>query len=133
MLGILVIFNPLYSSYIHKSQSRQGGGDLSLLLAVMIWRPSYPLESGQNCFIQPRTVLCYLQRWSLCQGEITINVPVVFMARYVVVLRGAKSLRGPTPSNAPSYDDVAPLQTIKYKRHKNKWYIGSLMYPSAVV
>ncbi len=37
-----------------------------------------------------------------------------------------------TPSNAPSYD-VAPVKTIKYKRHKNNWYIGSFMYPSAVV
>jgi hypothetical protein len=25
------------------------------------------------------------------------------------------------------------LKTIKYKRHKNNWYIGSFMYPSAVV
>jgi hypothetical protein len=39
---------------------------------------------------------------------------------------------GPTPSNAPS-NDVAPLKTIMYKRHKNNWYIGSFMYPSAVV
>jgi hypothetical protein len=36
------------------------------------------------------------------------------------------------PSNAPS-NDVAPLKTIKYKRHKNNWYIGSFMYPSALV
>ncbi len=35
-------------------------------------------------------------------------------------------------SNAPS-NHVAPLKTIKYKRHKNNWYIGSFMYPSAVV
>ncbi len=40
-----------------------------------------------------------------------------------MVLRGATSLRGaldffgPTPSSAPS-NDVAPLKTIKYKRHK---------------
>ncbi len=32
------------------------------------------------------------------------------------------------PSN-----DVAHLKTIKYKRNKNNWYIGSFMYPSAVV
>ncbi len=57
---------------------------------------------------------------------IIINVPVVFMARYVMVLRGATSLRG-------SLDDVAPLKTIKNKRHKNNWYIDSFMYPSAVV
>ncbi len=63
---------------------------------------------------------------------ITIKVPVAFMARYVMVLRGATSLQGPTPSNAPS-NDVAPLKTIKYKRHKNNWYIGSFMYPSTVV
>ena len=30
-------------------------------------------------------------------------------------------------------NDVALLKTIKYKRHKNNWYIGSFMYPSAVV
>ncbi len=63
---------------------------------------------------------------------LTVNVLIVFMAWYVMVLRGATSLRGPTPSNAPS-NDVAPLKTIKYKRHKNNWYIGSFMYPSAFV
>ncbi len=97
----------------------------------------------------------------------TINVPVVFMAWYIMVLRRATSLRvalegvgpenwdffdplkwpeqsechlgpkksrflGPTPSNAPS-NDVAALKIIKYKRHKNNRYIGSFMYPSAVV
>jgi hypothetical protein len=58
------------------------------------------------------------------------------MARYVMVLRGATSLRGALvglgPSNAPS-NEVAPFKTIKYKRHKNNWYIGSFMYSSAVV
>ncbi len=58
---------------------------------------------------------------------ITINVPVVFMARYIMVLRGATSLQD-YKSN-----DVAPLKTIMYKRHKNNWYVGSFMYPSAVV
>ncbi len=32
-----------------------------------------------------------------------------------------------------SSNDVAPLKTIMCKRHKNNWYIGSFMYPSAVV
>jgi hypothetical protein len=92
---------------------------------------------------------------------LTINVPDVFMAWYIMVLRGATSLLGalegvglkistflgpemarakrvpfgpirPTPSNALS-NDVAPLKTIMYKRHKNNWYIGSFMYPNAVV
>jgi hypothetical protein len=47
---------------------------------------------------------------------------------------GPKKLRfsGPTPSNAPS-NAVALLKTIKYKRHKSNWYIGSFMYPGAVV
>ncbi len=80
------------------------------------------------------------------KAGLTIYVPVVFMAQYIMVLRGATSLRGaleevglkksrfsgPTSSDAPS-NDVAPLKTIKYKRHKNKWYIGSFMYPSTVV
>jgi hypothetical protein len=74
------------------------------------------------------------------RGIITINVPVVFMARYVMILRGATSLRlfwaqmalaslvpfqgpkksrfsGPTPSNAPS-NDVAPLKIITYQAIK---------------
>jgi hypothetical protein len=88
---------------------------------------------------------------------ITINVPVVFMARYVMFLRGATSLRGALegvgpeneisrvpfgpkkveifrahPFNAPS-NDVAHLKTIKYKRHKNNSYIGNFMYTSVVV
>ncbi len=76
---------------------------------------------------------------------ITINVPVVFMARYVMILRGATSLRGalegvgpenrdffgPTPSNAPS-NDAAPLKIITYRAIKTT---GTLVviYPSAVV
>ncbi len=56
---------------------------------------------------------------------ITIIVPVVFMARYIMVSE-------PTPFNAPS-NDVACLKTIKYKRHKNNRYVGGFMYPSAVV
>ncbi len=90
---------------------------------------------------------------------ITINVPVVYMARYVMVLRRATSLWealegvGPEnrdffgpwngnrpkkvsifrahPSNAPS-NDVVCLKTIKYKRHINNRYIGNLMYTSVV-
>jgi hypothetical protein len=52
----------------------------------------------------------------------------------LVPLQGPKKSRfsGPTPSNAPR-NDVALLNTIKYKRHKINWYIGSFMYPSAVV
>ncbi len=29
----------------------------------------------------------------------------------------------------PQCDDVAPLKTIKYKHHKNNWYIGSFSVP----
>ena len=52
----------------------------------------------------------------------------------LVPFQGPKKSRfsGPTPSNAPS-KDVEPLKTMKYKCHKNNWYIGILMYPSAVV
>ncbi len=78
--------------------------------------------------------------------QLTINAPVVFMARYIMVFwaqmalafivpfQGPKKSRfsGPTPSKAPR-NAVALLKTIKYKRHKNNWYIGSFMYPSAVV
>jgi hypothetical protein len=49
-----------------------------------------------------------------------------------MVLRGATSLLGALEGVGPR-NDVAPLKTIKYKRHKNNWYIGSFMYPRAVV
>jgi hypothetical protein len=74
---------------------------------------------------------------------LTINVPVVFMALYVMVLRGATSFLGAlervgpengdflgpemSRANAPSID-VAHLKTIKYNRHKNNRYIGNFMY-----
>jgi hypothetical protein len=53
------------------------------------------------------------------EGRITINVPVVFMARYVMILKGAKKSRfsGPTPTNAPN-NDVAPLKIITYRAIK---------------
>ncbi len=37
---------------------------------------------------------CGLKNIIFLQFLITINVPVVFMARYVMILRGATSLRG---------------------------------------
>jgi hypothetical protein len=68
------------------------------------------------------------------------------MVQYAMILRGATSLQGalegvgpenqdffgPTPSNAPS-NDVATPQHHYVLCHKNNWYIGSFMYPSAVV
>jgi hypothetical protein len=52
----------------------------------------------------------------------------------LVPFQGPKKYRfsGPTPSNAPG-NDVALLKTMKYKHHKNNWYIGSFMYSSAAV
>jgi hypothetical protein len=38
-------------------------------------------------------------------SEVTINVPVVFMARYVMVLRGATSLRGALEGVGPENRD----------------------------
>jgi hypothetical protein len=79
--------------------------------------------------------------------KITINVPVVFMAWYIMVLRGATSLLGalegvgpenqdffgPTPSNAPN-NYVAHLKTIlSISAIKNNRYIGNFMYTSVVV
>jgi hypothetical protein len=58
------------------------------------------------------------------------------MARYVMVLRSATSLRGALEGVGPENQDFfgpKKVETIKYKRHKNNWYIGSFMYPSAVV
>ena len=57
---------------------------------------------------------------------ITIKVPVVFMARYVMVLRSATSLLGALegvgPENldffGPKWHDVAPLKTIMYRAIK---------------
>ncbi len=99
----------------------------------------------KTCLVHRRPCL-FFTAYSISGLTISINVPVVFMVRYVIVLRSATSLRGalervgpenqdffgPTPSNAPS-NDVALLKTIKYKCHKNNWYIGSFLYLSAVV
>ncbi len=58
-----------------------------------------------------------------------------------MVLRGATSLRGALEGVGPENLDFfgswngtnEASATIKYKRHKNNWYIGSFMYRSAVV
>ncbi len=47
------------------------------------------------------------------------------MARYVMVLRSATSLLGAL--------EGVDLENFQYKCQKNNWYIGSFMYPSAVV
>jgi hypothetical protein len=40
-----------------------------------------------------------------CKSIIIINVPVVFMARYVMILRGATSLRGALEGVGPENRD----------------------------
>ncbi len=63
-----------------------------------------------------------------------------------MVLRGATSLRGALEGVGPENLDffgpwsgtseasaIWAQKTIMYKRHKNNWYIGSFMYPGAVV
>ncbi len=47
---------------------------------------------------------------------LTLNVPVVFMARYVMVLRGATSLRGALEGVGPENRDfLGPELLVQYK------------------
>ncbi len=46
------------------------------------------------------------QAFSLMLSILTINVPVVFMAQYVMVLRGVTSLRGALESVGPENRDI---------------------------
>jgi hypothetical protein len=62
--------------------------------------------------------------------RITINVPVVFMARYVMVLRCATSLRGALEGVGP---EMARAKRVPFGPKKVNRNIGSFMYPSAVV
>ncbi len=51
-------------------------------------------------------ILHYLELVSTTmQDMLTINVPVVFMARYVMILRGATSLRGALEGVGPENRD----------------------------
>jgi hypothetical protein len=55
---------------------------------------------------------------------ITINVPVDFMARYVMILRGATSLRG-------AMEGVGPEKSRLFwalKWHEMAWYIMKYWY-----
>jgi hypothetical protein len=69
-------------------------------------------------------------------GILTINVPCFYGAvrngfeACNIITRGIGRAH---PFKCPKSNDVAALKTIKYKRHKNNRYIGSFMYPSAVV
>ena len=47
---------------------------------------------------------------------LTINVPVVLMARYVMVLRGATSLRGALEGVGPEYQDFLGPEMARAKR-----------------
>ncbi len=80
-------------------------------------------------FLTRMLSVCFSFLCICCGYTITINVPVVFMARYVMVLRSATSLRGALEAVGPENQDFW-AQKI---RHKNNWYIGSFMYSSAVV
>ncbi len=107
----------------------------------------------RQCILTPHHGSSLLHTIVFKRYVLTINVPVVYMARYVMVLRHATSLRGalegagpenwdcslpiqgpkksrfsgPTPSNAPS-KDVPRLK----KCHINNRYIGNFMYMSVV-
>ncbi len=61
--------------------------------------------------------------------SLTINVPVVYMARDVMILMGENPFRWPTPSNGPS-NGYAPITIIKSKRHIKNRYIGNFMCTS---
>jgi hypothetical protein len=50
---------------------------------------------------------------------ITINVPVVFMARYVMVLRGATLLRGALEGVGPENRDLGPEMARAEKKRKS--------------
>jgi hypothetical protein len=71
----------------------------------------YPLEVHNIFHYVPlppppiHTALCSEQFRNQQCRIITINVPVVFMARYVVVLRGATSLRGALEGVGPENRD----------------------------
>ncbi len=63
-----------------------------------------------------------------CVGKmyvITINVPVVFMTRYVMVLRSAASLRGALEGVGPEMARARRVpfgpKKVECKRHKNNW------------
>jgi hypothetical protein len=47
----------------------------------------------------------YSAKWISQESSVTINVPVVFMARYVMILRGATSLRGALEGVGPENRD----------------------------
>ncbi len=101
--------------------------------------------------IQMKGVLPWLVRWAcrtgtrdLCSAlaalvggvEITINVPVVFMVRYVMILRGATSLLGALEGVGPENRDFLGPEMARAKRVSfgpKNWYIGSFMDPGAVV
>jgi hypothetical protein len=62
-----------------------------------VWVHMVPYQSRDPVDTSLETTLskCIWSRQVLCTLlVITINVPVVFMARYIMVLRGATSLRG---------------------------------------
>ncbi len=52
------------------------------------------------------------------QPEITINVPVVFMVRYVMILRGATSLRGALEGVGPENRDFFGPKKVEYQAIK---------------
>ncbi len=76
----------------------------------------------------------------ITKPEITINVPVVFMARYKWFWGFARAISGPKkvsifrahPFQCPLSWCCTP-QNHYVPRHKNNRYIGSFRYPGAVV
>jgi hypothetical protein len=61
--------------------------------------------------------LVYLAGGSLGSADrLTINVPVVYMAQGIMILKGEIPFWGPTPSNGPS-NGFALIKIIKSKRH----------------
>ncbi len=65
---------------------------------------------------------------ALLSTTITINVPVVFMARYVMILRGEHHYEGHWKGWALKIETFLGHLDLMHNR-----YIGSFMYSSAVV
>ncbi len=79
-----------------------------MVISDMSESPPVGLESYPSTVILPKLqylILSTQEMFSRLVTNLTINVPVVFMARYIMVLRGATSLRGALEGVGPENRD----------------------------
>jgi hypothetical protein len=94
-------------------KERGGGGRVGLFYCINTLWSSYSVNTSMSWFSLSLSMAYFSMTDPVCFtalfvfflplkiGKVTINVPVVYMSRDIIILMGENPCRGPTPSKGP--------------------------------